>query len=154
MGDRIKCYLLVPVLDDPGTIDSDYIRTECREWNPELRRTLCYRHPETGEEKEFPHQFGPGAMWFANWYRKNWCWHNETEPHLIVATPGGDWDIDSRCSNCGSPNDRLHRCWVRHGTPPDITVDKNGATCKAGAGSFAPKSGRWHGFLRDGYLVT
>jgi hypothetical protein len=57
-----------------------------------------------------------------------------------------------RASNCTMPNDMLHRCWVRHGNPPMITVDKNGPTCGAGAGSIL--SGNWHGFLRNGELVT
>ena len=90
-------------------------------------------------------------MWRAVWYPKNFVWSNETEPHLIVETPGGIWDIDDRCSNCTLPNDTLHRCWVRHGEPPNITVDKKGLTCAAGAGSIAQKT--WHGFLRNGYLV-
>lgn len=69
---------------------------------------------------------------------------------LAVITPGGSWYIDSRASNCTMPNDTKHRCWVRHGAPPNITVDKNGNTCAAGAGSIA--CGGYHGFLRAGYL--
>jgi hypothetical protein len=46
------------------------------------------------------------------------------------------------------PDDGEHRCWVRHGEPPRITVDKNGPTCQAGAGSIL--AGDYHGFLRDG----
>jgi hypothetical protein len=40
---------------------------------------------------------------------------------------------------------------VRHGTPPDVTVDKNGLTCNAGGGSIQVPG--WHGFLRNGELV-
>jgi hypothetical protein len=58
--------------------------------------------------------------------------------------------IDSRASNCTLPNDREHKCWIRHGTPPDLTVDKNGKTCAAGAGSI--QLGNYHGFLRNGHL--
>lgn len=73
-------------------------------------------------------------------------------PHLCVILPNGNrWEIDSRASNCGSPYDYAHRCWVRHGEPPRITVDKNGPTCQAGAGSIS--SGSYHGFLRDGVLT-
>jgi hypothetical protein len=102
-------------------------------------------------------EWGVGAMWRAVWYWKNAAWDNETEPHLIVRCPNGaestrDWDIDSRCSNCGLPGDHLHRCWVRHGEPPNLTVDKAGVTCNAGAGSIALP--HWHGFLRNGELVV
>lgn len=91
-------------------------------------------------------------MWHAAWIPKGFTWQNEIEAHLIVKTPGGDWDIDSRASNCTLPNDKLHRCWVRHGEPPNIDVNKSGITCKAGAGSIIV--GGWHGFLRNGYLIA
>lgn len=76
----------------------------------------------------------------------------EDGPCLTVMTPGGVWRIDSRASNCGSPYDYEHRCWVRHGEPPAVTVDKEGVTCVAGAGSI--QCGDFHGFLRDGALTT
>lgn len=70
---------------------------------------------------------------------------------LVVRLPNGhDWCIDSRCNNCTRPNDNAHRCWIRHGEPPNITVDKNGVTCSAGGGSI--QSGDFHGFLRNGVL--
>lgn len=72
-------------------------------------------------------------------------------PHLCVQTPGGRWVIDSRASNCGLPFDYEHRCWIRHGDPPAITVDKHGVTCAAGAGSI--QCGNYHGFLVDGHLT-
>ncbi len=76
-------------------------------------------------------------------------WDNCKGPHLIAVCPGGsDWDIDSRASNCTLRNDRLHRCWIRHGEPPTVTVDKNGQTCAAGGGSIM--AGTYHGFLRNG----
>jgi hypothetical protein len=71
---------------------------------------------------------------------------------LMCMTPSNrEWNIDGRASNCTMPNERTHRCWVRHGTPPNIHVDKNGNTCQAGAGSIV--SGNWHGFLHNGQLV-
>lgn len=106
-----------------------------------------------------------GAMWDAFWYRGD-----DGLPHwpirygvrggtcLIVKTPGGDWILDSKASNCTAKHENMgeaegeHFCWVRHGVAPDITVDKNGKTCNAGAGSFM--LGGWHGFLRGGFLVT
>jgi hypothetical protein len=74
-------------------------------------------------------------------------------PQLEVILPDlTPWNIDSRAHNCTMPADFDHRCWVRHGEPPAITVDKNGLTCAAGAGSI--QSGGYHGFLRDGRLVV
>lgn len=115
-------------------------------------RTDYYR-TDTGEL--VPDRRPVGAMWYANWtYEKG-----RTGPDgliLQVRTPGGDWIIDSRASNCTRPDDNDHRCWVRHGTPPEITADKNGDTCAAGAGSIITGEGtpnQYHGFLRNGFLV-
>jgi hypothetical protein len=70
----------------------------------------------------------------------------------MVRLPNGrDWAIDGRATNCTRPDDHEHQCWVKHGEPPNITVDKDGNTCGAGAGSI--QIGDWHGFLRDGMLV-
>lgn len=65
------------------------------------------------------------------------------------------WYIENRASNCTKPEDKDHRCWVRHGTVGDkLTVDKQGLTCAAGAGSFfMGPNNEWHGFLRDGKLT-
>ena len=84
----------------------------------------------------------PGCMyWNDNGYYDT--------PHLQVICPNGQgWDIDSRASNCTLPNDNEHKCWIRHGEPPNITVDKNGKTCSAGAGSI--QAGNYHGFLING----
>lgn len=75
--------------------------------------------------------------------------------HLVCKVPdahgGHVWHMDGRAGNCGRPDDDVHRCWVRHGVPPNLTVDKDGDTCVAGAGSI--QTGGWHGFLRDGHLV-
>lgn len=103
----------------------------------------------------------PGALWYAWWmdHREDetglygWEWSNQFEPPLMCKTPSGsDWCIDGRASNCTMKEERTHRCWVRHGTPPNIHVDKNGHTCQAGAGSIL--SNNWHGFLHHGQLVT
>jgi len=92
----------------------------------------------------------PGAMFYCNWLTQSFFWDNSSGDCLVVKTPGGEWVIDARASNCTLPDENTHRCWVRHGVPPDITVDKVGHTCSAGAGSIL-QSG-WHGFLRNGYL--
>lgn len=95
-----------------------------------------------------------GALWYAEWLEglesDHW-WHGPDGRILMAQTPGGQWCIDSRASNCTMPEDNEHRCWVRHGTPPDIHVDKNGKTCAAGAGSIV--SGNYHGFLHNGHFT-
>jgi hypothetical protein len=116
-----------------------------------------WKRLDTGEAKQSIAEFPVGAMWLAKWYRNiktglyGWDWDNQTEPPLCVRTPGGDWIIDSRANNCTLPNERTHRCWIRHGVPPQITVDKAGFTCNAGAGSI--QCGSYHGFLQNGYLA-
>src|ERR1044072_2413872 len=110
-----------------------------------------YRRTDTGEEMTF--QTAPaGAMWDAWWYPD--AWKGSDGIALVVKMPqGGEWVVDSRCSNCTLPNDNVHKCWIRHGNPrkPEtLLVDKNGVTCKAGGGSIQMTN--WHGFLRFGFL--
>lgn len=92
-----------------------------------------------------------GAMWYATWYEGYTSNIGPDGKALYVMTPGGPWLIDGRASNCTKRDDAVHKCWVRHGVPPEITVGKNGNTCSAGAGSIIMQG--YHGFLRDGYLV-
>lgn len=93
----------------------------------------------------------PGAMWDA-W----WSWRTGADGiALTVRCPNGhDWSVDERASNCTLPADDVHRCWVRHGDPrtEPVTVDKNGVTCSAGAGSIL--AGGYHGFLSAGVLTA
>lgn len=118
-----------------------------------------WRRRDTGEVFETVSDFPVGAMYFATWYliegsnppRYHFDWDNLFSPPLVVRTPGGFWDIDSRASNCTLKEDKLHRCWIRHGEAPNITVDKAGQTCQAGAGSI--QCGNYHGFLRNGELT-
>lgn len=119
-----------------------------------------WRNVETGEMYANFLALPEGAMYFADWYevegsnpkRYHFDWDNQFTPPLIVKTPGGFWNIDSRASNCTMKEDRQHRCWIKHGTAPAITVDKTGLTCAAGAGSI--QCGDYHGFLRNGELTT
>lgn len=135
----IKCFMLEPLSEGGAGIS-------------------LFRRSDTGESIELRNA-PPGAMWYATWYKvegsnpaQYWfSWDNQNTPPLIVQTPGGAWNIDSRASNCTMKEDRLHRCWVRHGEPPNITVDKNGLTCAVGAGSI--QCGNYHGFLRNGELT-
>ncbi len=109
-----------------------------------------FRRVDTGEEMTIA-EAPAGAMWEAPWLDQ---FHvPQGEHNLMVKTPGGDWDIDSIASNCTMPEDvrqEKHHCWIRHGVAPDITVDKQGTTCGAGAGSI--QAGSYHGFLRNGWL--
>jgi hypothetical protein len=111
----------------------------------------CVMHESFDWELERPK---PGDMFWMS-FSSGFC--NNHEPpcrmHLVVVCPDGHWwNIDSRASNCTMKEDKTHRCWVRHGDPPNITVDKDGATCNAGAGSIQTPG--WHGFLRNGELVA
>lgn len=91
----------------------------------------------------------PGNLYWVSYLPENMYWDNHKGPHLHAILPNGyGWNIDSRASNCTKPEDRTHRCWVRHGEVPNIHVDKNGHTCSAGAGSII--GGDWHGFLHHG----
>lgn len=115
-----------------------------------------YRRADTGEEMTLS-EAPAGAMWDAHWYGRDkkggpWGAGRGTDGlWLVVKTPGGEWLPDMRASNCTMPDDNEHRCWVRHGAPPEVTVDKNGLTCGAGAGSIG--IGSYHGFLRAGCLT-
>jgi|SRR6267154_144776 len=100
----------------------------------------------------------PGDLYWADWYRcqeRGYCiygWTNCDGRHLMSILPNGyHWDIDSRASNCTMREDKIHRCWVRHGEPPNIHVDKSGLTCAAGAGSIAVPG--YHGFLHNGHFT-
>ncbi len=146
---RYKTFLIEPVFGGPLPTEDP------RDWPPS-KYIVGWKCEATGETHVHCHEFGIGAMWYAIWMPRNWCWDNETEPHLLVRVPNGashrDWDIDSRASNCTLPHDRKHRCWVRHGKPPLVTVDKKGVSCNAGAGSILMPE--WHGFLTNGELHT
>lgn len=98
----------------------------------------------------------PGDLFFLRFHdAAEACpwWDNCDGEHLHAILPNGHWwDVDSRASNCTMKGDRTHRCWVRHGAPPDVHVDKAGHTCAAGAGSIAVPG--YHGFLRHGAFTS
>lgn len=111
-----------------------------------------YRRSDAGDEFTL-RTAPPGACWDADWFRDHPAYQGPDGRTLIVRLPDGhDWMIDARAKNCTLPDDKVHKCWVRHGRPEDGTlhVDKNGHTCAAGAGSI--DTGRWHGFLHGGFL--
>lgn len=119
------------------------------EW--QLFSDHIYRRVDTGEEytlRDAPE----GAMWDAIWFHGVPSWCGEDGRSIICKVPQNhDWQIDGPCNNCTRPNEP-HKCWVRHGEPPNLTVDKNGNTCAAGAGSILTP--QWHGFLRNGMLIS
>jgi len=115
-------------------------------------RWRMWRNTETGEEYARLHESSAGAMWRAPWLASHTTSQDDGAP-LFVMTPGGEWGIDDQARNCTMPDDhgqQQHHCWVRHGVPPLVTVDKSGPTCGAGAGSIQCRD--YHGFLRAGYL--
>jgi hypothetical protein len=116
-----------------------------------------------------------GAMFFEI---QDYLPKGEDGKSLVVVLPSANlhhWNVDSRASNCTVPckcgklysehdfskktgcerfipiDNGNHRCWVRHGQAPLITVDKAGLTCGAGAGSI--QADGWHGFLKNGELA-
>jgi hypothetical protein len=110
-----------------------------------------------------------GNLFWADWHHRDehgnprpcppYCggWTNCPGRHLYAVTPDGHhWDIDSRASNCGLPQDHEHRCWCRHGDPeadpPTIHVDKTCSTCAAGGGSI--DTGTYHGMLHHGAFTA
>lgn len=96
----------------------------------------------------------PGCLWWDE-HQVGPCfqWDNCPGRHLHAMLPNGSyWDIDGRAANCTLPDERTHRCWVREGEPPNVTVGKAGHTCSAGAGSIA--AGDYHGFLRGGVFTA
>lgn len=100
-----------------------------------------------------------GAMWDAYWMPDVWKGADGKSIQVNLPPDGHNWSIDGVASNCDKKDDRDHRCWVRHGVPPVLTVDKDVinqpasalTTCGAGAGSI--QTTQWHGFLRNGELV-
>lgn len=117
----------------------------------QLFTSHVYRRADTGEEMTL-RDAPAGAIWDATWFHSvaDWC-GSDGHAFMCRLPFGHDWHIDGPASNCTRPNE-AHKCWIRHGNPPDLTVDKNGDTCAAGAGSIL--TSRWHGFLRNGYLVV
>lgn len=118
----------------------------------QLFSSHIYRRVDTGEEMTL-RDAPDGAMWDATWFHSVLDWCGPDGRSIICRVPTNhDWNIDGRASNCTRPNEP-HKCWVRHGEVPNLTVDKSGGeTCAAGAGSILTST--WHGFLRGGELVT
>ena len=150
----------------PKACSCGYIFQEFDQWQVFDER--FWRRTDNGEILSL-RDAPAGAIWNAHW------WPDDCKvdgQYLICRVPPRhEWTIDGRANNCDSPcavcrvpykdhkgkdhnytdSRPTHRCWVRHGVAPDLTIDKAGDTCGAGAGSIgAPQ---WHGFLRTGYLM-
>lgn len=118
-----------------------------------VTRRIYISKQRPGEEFTLKYPRVPGMIWDAWWMPEEW--RGPDGRSLIAVTPDGwEWNIDGPCSNCtrkGEP----HKCWCRHGEPPELTVDKTPnpkeTTCSAGGGSI--QTPKWHGFLRDGFFV-
>jgi len=138
-----------------------YRFTDADEWQD--WQELIYRRTDTGQEHVLHPSADasavgaptapPGASWDAHWLTYL-AGRNSDGIVLMVRCPNGhDWNVDSESNNCtrkGEP----HNCWVRHGDPrqANVTADKNGDTCAAGAGSIL--AGDYHGFLQAGVLTA
>jgi hypothetical protein len=129
----------------PVQCDCGYAFQEGDQW--QVNYSSLFQRSDTGELVTL-HSAPVGALWDCTWMPDSY--KRPDGRYMCCRTPGGDWCIDSKCSNCTRPNEP-HECWVRHGVPPDLHVDKNGNTCSAGAGSII--CGGWHGFLHHGHLV-
>jgi hypothetical protein len=125
---------------------------DCNGTNKGTVTVPMYRRTDTGELLEL-RDAPVGAMWNAEWWNDIPAYTGADGISLVVRTPAWDWMVDGRASNCGLPNDHVHKCWIRHGDPRtgNIHVDKDGVTCSAGAGSIL--QGSYHGFLHNGCLV-
>lgn len=138
------------------SLPEDYpFPTHCacgREFGPSDRQTFTerlWRRTDTGELftlKEAP----PGSIYRASWMEPQWA-GADGHSYVAICPNGRPWNIDGPASNCTMPGELTHRCWIRHGAPPNFTVDKNGHTCAAGAGSI--QAGDYHGFLRNGVFT-
>jgi hypothetical protein len=95
----------------------------------------------------------PGDLYFWEHDEGN-CpaeWMPCNGAHLIAVLPdGSERDLDGRDPRCAAPENSLHRCWIRKGDPPYLTVSKQGRTCGEGAGGITGSD--WFGYLRNGYF--
>ncbi len=140
----IKCFLL----EDTGKVEvSDTIVNGEKVGT---RSQPIYKRTDTGEEM-LRDNAPVGAVVRATWLESVPSLCGTDGKSYIITTPGGDWNIDGRASNCGLPDDDVHKCWCRHGEAPNFTSNKIGNTCNAGAGSIA--SGGYHGNLVNGELI-
>lgn len=157
---RERCFVRREVPAEATLTEAEALTpTACDACGGDLRDRVCmatkheYVRRDTGETHWGTSEFGPGAM-----YDSGMKYPSSDGLCLAVILPDGHhWHVEAQASNCTMKDDyrqERHHCWVRHGDPrkgEPVTVDKNGATCAAGAGSIA--SGNYHGFLRGSVLT-
>lgn len=161
-GCRASVVVFEGEVPDPHTTKVDPTPehpTQCAECGQSLTGN-CYRDVQKLYEgcpdgKRYTlHDAPPGAMWDAHWMSE--FFKGPDGKCLVVKCPNGrEWMIDGPASNCTMPEDRVHRCWTRGGSPEAGTVDVGkhyGPTCTAGGGSI--QAGDYHGFLRYGEFIT
>lgn len=128
---------------------------------PDEESPARWRRVDTGEILGHHRDLPPGAMWEAPWMGEHHQINGSGLVLVVILPNGSDFMPGSTSSNCTRRGED-HDCWCVHGTPPNLTIDKQPepgrSTCEAGAGSIGsgdPSTSRyWHGFLRDGKLVT
>ncbi len=117
----------------------------------QINEDRLYVRPDTGETFRLQ-DAPPGAIYRADWMEDLPAWRGPDGRCLVVVLPNGHpWMIDGLANNCTDREDFMeggHKCWVREGEAPLLTVGKRGKTCAAGAGSIL--SGDYHGFLTNG----
>lgn len=146
-----------PIRHDPRITSCKW----CQEWVPPQELNAEFDHLSASTTTIYNTPSGnlePGNLFWGDWYpcaEGGAClygWTNCDGKHLMAVLPNGShWDIDSRSSNCTKRGDTTHRCWIRVGEPPLVTVGKKGLTCEAGGGSIAV--GSYHGFLVGGVFT-
>ena len=111
--------------------------TEEDEWQHNVHQ--LYRVPHTGElvdpseHRTHVPKAPPGSMWFAWWWADIPEWCGPDGRALMVMTPGGAWHVDGPANN--GPG------WERSGDPPRFTASPSILI-----------NGKYHGWLRDGWL--
>jgi len=123
----------------PSTCPCGYVFQPEDQWQHNVTR--LYVRADTGQ-KMLVSEAPVGAMWDANWLKRLDEFKNRSPDGmvLIVKTPGGEWNIDSKSSNGNG--------WTRTGTPPKITANPSILAGKKSDGSWI-----YHGWLRNGQLV-
>jgi hypothetical protein len=151
------CNASVPldVLDGTGHASGDNLPHDDPRWP--VACAHCGRPFEPGDEWQVFHEHEmrrsdtgelttirkapAGAMWFADWLAGHCEGADQKarrpgQPHLIVKTPAGDWDVDGPSSNGNG--------WTRDGAAPTVTANPS---------ILIDRSSNYHGWLRNGHLV-
>lgn len=94
-----------------------------------------------------------GAMWSASWLEDMPQYTGPDGLSLHLRTPYGDWLIDRRSESCTRKEKKgdIHKCWIRHGTPPNITITRN--DCNPGENSVMFRSLGTSLIIRNGEII-